>query len=40
VTEYRRIALGQVRTENQWGGALIISNLGRFGNVHRSEKIF
>ena len=38
--EYRRIALGQVRTENQWGGALIISNLGRFGNVHRQEKIF
>jgi LPS-assembly protein len=40
VAEYRRIALGQVRTENQWGGALIISNLGRFGNVHRLEKIF
>jgi LPS-assembly protein len=40
VLEYRRIALGQVRTENQWGGALIISNLGRFGNVHRQEKIF
>ena len=38
--EYRRIALGQVRTENQWAGALIISNLGRFGNVHRQEKIF
>ena len=40
VVEYRRIALGQVRTENQYSGALIISNLGRFGNVHKQDKIF
>ena len=38
--EYRRIALGQVRTENQWGGALIIANIGRGGNVHRQDKIY
>jgi LPS-assembly protein len=38
--EYRRIALGQVRTENQWSGALIIANIGRGGNLHRQDRIF
>lgn len=38
--EYRRIALGQVRTENQWSGALIIANIGRGGNLHRQDKIY
>jgi LPS-assembly protein len=38
--EYRRIALGQVRTENQWSGALIIANIGRGGNIHKQDKIF
>jgi LPS-assembly protein len=38
--EYRRLALGTVRTENQFRVALLIANLGTFGNVHRREKIF
>ena len=38
--EYRRIALGQVRTENQFRIALNIANIGTFGNLRRQEKIF
>ena len=38
--EYRRIALGQVRTENQFRLALNIANIGTFGNLRRQEKIF
>lgn len=38
--EYRRIALGQVRTENQFRVAFIIANIGTFGNLRRQEKIF
>jgi len=38
--EYRRIALGQVRTENQFRVALTIANIGTFGNLRRQEKIF
>ncbi len=38
--EYRRIALGQVRTENQFRIALILANIGTFGNLRRQEKIF
>jgi LPS-assembly protein len=38
--EYRRIALGQVRTENQFRIAFTISNIGTFGNLRRQEKIF
>ncbi len=38
--EYRRIALGPVRTENQFRVALIIANIGTFGNLRRQEKIF
>ena len=38
--EYRRLALGQVRTENQFRIALIIANIGTFGNLRRQEKIF
>jgi len=38
--EYRRIALGQVRTENQFRVAFIIANIGNFGNLRRHEKIF
>jgi LPS-assembly protein len=38
--EYRRLALGTVRTENQFRVALLIANVGTFGNVHRREKIF
>jgi LPS-assembly protein len=38
--EYRRIALGQVRTENQFRVSIIIANIGNFGNLRRQEKIF
>lgn len=38
--EYRRIALGQVRTENQFRISFIIANIGTFGNLRRQERIF
>lgn len=38
--EYRRISLGQVRTENQFRVAFIIANIGTFGNLRRQEKIY
>jgi LPS-assembly protein len=38
--EYRRLALGSVRNENQFRVAFIIANIGNFGNVRRQEKIF
>lgn len=38
--EYRRINLGQVRTENRFTATLIISNIGSFGNLRRQDKIF
>jgi len=38
--EYRRLALGTVRSENQFRVALIIANIGTFGNLRRQEKIF
>ena len=36
----RRIALGQVRTDNQIRVAFIIANIGTFGNLRHQEKIF
>jgi LPS-assembly protein len=38
--EYRRIALGSIRTENQFRVAFIIANIGTFGNIRHKEKIF
>jgi len=38
--EYRRIQLGQVRTDNQFRVAFIIANIGTFGNLRHQEKIF
>jgi LPS-assembly protein len=38
--EYRRIELGQVRTDNQIRVAFIIANIGTFGNLRHQEKIF
>jgi LPS-assembly protein len=38
--EYRRIALAQVRVENQFRVAFIIANIGTFGNLRHQEKIF
>ena len=38
--EYRRIELGQVRTDNQFRVAFIIANIGTFGNLRHQERIF
>jgi LPS-assembly protein len=38
--EYRRINLGQVRTENQFRIAFIIANIGTVGNLRHQERIF
>jgi LPS-assembly protein len=38
--EYRRLALGQVRTDNQFRVAFIIANIGTFGNLRHQERIF
>ncbi|HKT47071.1 MAG TPA: LPS assembly protein LptD [Candidatus Acidoferrales bacterium] len=37
---YQRLALGPVRNENQFRVALIIANIGTFGNLRRQERIF
>jgi len=38
--EYRRLALGPLRSENQFRVALMIANIGTFGNLRRQEKLF
>ncbi len=38
--EFRRLALGPIRSENQFRVALLIANIGTFGNLRRQEKIF
>jgi hypothetical protein len=35
-----RLALGQIRNENQFRIALTIANIGSFGNVRHPDKIF
>lgn len=38
--EFRRLALGPVRSENQFRVALLLANIGTFGNLRRREKVF
>ena len=38
--EYRRLALGNVRNENQFRIVFLIANIGSFGNLRRQEAIF
>jgi len=38
--EYRRLALGPLRNDNQFRAALLIANLGTFGNLRRAERLF
>ncbi|HEV2299706.1 MAG TPA: LPS assembly protein LptD [Candidatus Acidoferrales bacterium] len=38
--EYRRLALGNVRNENQFRVVFLIANIGSFGNLRRQEVIF
>ena len=37
---FQRLALGSIRTENQFRVALIIANIGTFGNLRRQDKVF
>lgn len=38
--EYRRFALAQVRNENQFRFSFTLANVGSFGNLRRSERLF
>jgi LPS-assembly protein len=38
--EYRRLALGSVRNENQFRVGLLIANFGSFGTLRRQENLF
>ena len=38
--EYRRLSLGEIRTENQFRVSLNIANIGTFGNLRREEKAY
>jgi LPS-assembly protein len=38
--EYRRLALGSVRNENQFRFALSLTNIGTFGTLRRQERLF
>ena len=38
--EYRRLALGSVRQENQFRVSLLIANIGTVGNARRQEKLY
>jgi LPS-assembly protein len=38
--EFRRLALGSVRNENQYRFALSLTNIGTFGNMRRQERLF
>ncbi len=38
--EYRRLALGSVRNENQFRFALSLTNVGTFGTLRRQERLF
>ena len=37
---YQRLALGTIRTENQFRFSLVIANIGSFGNLRRQETVF
>ncbi len=38
--EFRRLALGPLRSENQFRLAFMVANIGTFGNLRRHEKVF
>ena len=38
--EYRRLALGPLRNDNQFRAALLIANIGTFGTLRRQETVF
>ena len=39
-TEYRRLALGALRNENQFRFAFTVANVGTFGTLKRTERIY
>ncbi len=38
--EYRRLYLGNLRNDNEFRAALLIANIGTFGNLTRQERVF
>ncbi len=38
--EFRRLALGPVRSENQFRVGFLLANVGTFGTLRRQEKLF
>ena len=38
--EYRRLALGSVRNENQFRFTFALANIGALGNLRRQERLF
>jgi LPS-assembly protein len=38
--EYRRFALANVRNENQFRFTFALANVGAFGNLRRSERLY
>jgi LPS-assembly protein len=38
--EYRRIALGAIRDENQYRFTYTLANIGAFGNLMRRERLY
>jgi len=38
--EYRRFALASVRNENQFRFSFMLANIGSFGNLRRTERLF
>jgi len=38
--EYRRFALASVRNENQFRFSFVLANVGAFGNLRRTERLF
>ena len=38
--EYRRLALGALRNENQFRFAFTLANVGTFGTLKRQERVY
>jgi LPS-assembly protein len=38
--EYRRVALGSIRNENQYRFTYSLANIGSFGNLLRKERLY
>jgi LPS-assembly protein len=38
--EYRRLALGSLRNENQYRFIFSLANVGSFGNMRKQERVY